>query len=108
MTRIALIAVAISLALSGLAFAHGDAPHIQGTVVSASDTTLVIKTKEGKTETLMLDASTKVMRGKARMTLQDVKAGTRVVVHSMKHGDRLMASEIDLPSAAAAKAAAKN
>jgi hypothetical protein len=29
-----------------------------------------------------------------------------VVVHSMKHGDRLMASEIDLP-AAAAKTAAK-
>jgi hypothetical protein len=100
MKRVA-AAVVLSLALSASAFAHGDAPHIQGTVVSASDTTLVVKTKDGKTETLMLDASTKVMRGKARATLQDLKAGSRVVVHPMKHGEAMMASEIDLPAAPA-------
>jgi hypothetical protein len=100
-------AVALVLALSGVAFAHGGAPHIQATVVSASDTTLVVKTKAGKTETLMLDASTRVMRGKKRVALQDVKEGDRVVVHPTKHGDHLLASPIDLPAAAAAKAPAK-
>ena len=39
----------------------------------------------------MVDASTKVMRGKKTATLKDVKEGDRVVVHSMKHGDQLMA-----------------
>jgi hypothetical protein len=99
MRRIA-AAFVLSLALSASAFAHGDVPHIQGTVVSANDTTLVVKTRDGKTETLVLDPSTKVMRGKARATLQDLKAGSRVVVHPMKHGEALMATEVDLPPAA--------
>jgi hypothetical protein len=96
MTRISAAVFALSLALAGLAYAHGDAPHIQGTVVSATETTIVVKTKTG-TQTLMIDASTKVMRGKKVAALKDVKAGDRVVVHSMKHGDQLMAQEIDLP-----------
>jgi hypothetical protein len=96
MTRICAALFTLSLAFSGLAYAHGDAPHIQGTVVSTTDAAIVVKTKTG-TETLMIDASTKVMRGKKTAALADVKVGDRVVVHSMKHGDQVMAAEIDLP-----------
>ena len=102
MKRISAAVFALSIALSGLAYAHGDAPHIQGTVVSATDTAIVVRTKTG-TQTLMIDASTKVMRGKKKAALKDVKAGDRVVVHSMKHGDQVMAEEIDLPATAATK-----
>ena len=96
MTRICAALFALSISFSGLAYAHGDAPHVQGTVVSTTDTAIVVKTKTGN-QTLMVDASTKVMRGKKTATLKDVKEGDRVVVHSMKHGDQLMAEEIDLP-----------
>jgi Tfp pilus assembly protein PilW len=96
MKRISATVFALSIAWSGLAYAHGDAPHILGTVVSSTDTAIVVKTKTGN-ETVMIDASTKVMRGKKAAALKDVKPGDRVVVHSMKHGDQVMAEEIDLP-----------
>ena len=38
-------------------------------------------------------------RGKKRAALADVKAGDRVVVHSMKHADKVMAAEIQLATA---------
>ena len=103
MKRLLATVFALSVALSGVVLAHGDQPHIQGTVVSATDTAIVVKTAKGN-QTLTVDSSTKVMRGKKSALLTDVKAGERVVVHPMKHGDQLMAMEIDL---AAAKAAPK-
>jgi len=102
MKRISAAACVLSIALSGVAYAHGDAPHVQGVVVSATASSLVLKTKAG-TQTLIVDSSTKVMRGKKKAALADVKAGDRVVVHSMKHGDQLMAEEIDLSTTTAKK-----
>jgi hypothetical protein len=58
----------------------------------------VVKTAKGN-QTLTIDASTKVMRGKTAASLKDVKVGERVVIHPMKHADQLMAAEIDLASA---------
>ena len=98
MKRVIAALFALSLALSGVAYAHGDTPHVQGTVVSATDTTIVIKTKAGN-QTFTIDNSTKVMRGKKRAALKDVQAGDRVVIHSMKHADHVMAKQIDLAGA---------
>ena len=104
MKRTFSLVFALSIALTALLSAHGDEPHIRGTVVSATDTAIVVKTTGGATQTLSIDSSTKVMRGKTKGSLQDVKVGDRVVVHVMKHPDRLMAEEIDLPAVAAKKA----
>ena len=95
---------ALSVAFTVLLSAHGDEPHVRGTIVSATDTAIVVKTTGGATQTLAIDASTKVLRGKTKGTLQDVKVGDRVVVHVMKHPGHLMAEEIDLPAVAAKKA----
>src|SRR5205085_685537 len=65
MKRISAAACVLSIALSGVAYAHGDAPHVQGVVVSATASSLVLKTKAG-TQTLIVDSSTKVMRGKKK------------------------------------------
>ena len=104
MKRTASLVFALSVALSAFVSAHGDEPHVRGTVVSATDTTLIVKTTAGASQTLAIDSSTKVLRGKTKGGLQDVKVGDRVVVHVMKHADRLMAEEIDLPAIAAKKA----
>jgi hypothetical protein len=106
MKRVLALVFAAALAMPAAAFAHGDEPHIQGTVVSATATAIVVKTAKGN-QTLSVDSSTKVMRGKKVASLADVKAGDRVVIHPMKHADQLMASEIDLAAPAAAKAPAK-
>jgi hypothetical protein len=102
MKRISAAVLAVSVALSGLAYAHGGEPHIRGTVVSATASALIVKTKTG-TQTLIVDASTKVLRGKKKAALADVKAGDRVVVHPMKHGEHLMAEEINLATASPKK-----
>ena len=99
MRRIVAFVFALSIALDGVAYAHGDEPHIRGTVVSATDTAIVVKTTAGKERTFVVTADTKVLRGKVRATLKDIKVGERVVIHAMKHLDHVMASEIDLPAA---------
>jgi len=106
MKRLLATVFALSLALTGVVFAHGDEPHVQGTVVSTTDTSIVVKTTKGN-QTLMVDGSTKVLHGKNVAALKDVKAGDRVVVHPMKHGDQLMAMEIDFATPAAKPTAKK-
>ena len=102
--RTSSLVFALFIALSSVLGGHGGQPHIRGSVVSATDSALVVKTTGGAMQTLTLDSSTKVLRGKVKGTLQDVKVGDRVVVHVMKHADSLMAEEIDLPAAAPKKA----
>ncbi len=104
MKRTAALAFALSVALTALLSAHDDAPHIRGTIVSATDTAIVVKPTTGANQTLTVGSDTKVLRGKTAASLKDVKVGDRVVVHTMKHGSQLMAEEIDLPAVAAAKA----
>jgi hypothetical protein len=104
MKRTIVLVFALSVTLAALLSAHGNEPHIRGTVVSATDTSIVVKTAGGASQTLAIDSSTKVLRGKTKGSLQDVKVGDRVVVHVMKHPDHLMAEEIDLPVLAAKKA----
>lgn len=99
MKRIAPMAFALSIALGEVAYTHGDEPHIRGTVVSTTGTTIVVKTTAGNNRTFVITADTKVVRGEARVTLKDIKVGERVVIHAMKHLDRVMASEIELAAA---------
>ena len=103
MKRTIALVSAIYLTLGGVASAHGDRPHIRGTVVSVSETAITVKTKAGTNQTLSITPETKVLRGKTPATLQDVKPADRVVIHTMKHQDQLMASEIALPTPAAKK-----
>ena len=103
MKRTAALVFALSVALTALLSAHDDAPHIRGTIVSATDTTIVVKPATGANQTLTVSSDTKVMRGKTAASLKDVKVGDRVVVHAMKHLDHLMAEEIDLPAIVAKK-----
>ena len=104
MKRTAALVFALSVALTALLSAHDEGLHIRGTVVSATDTAIVVKPTAGANQTLTVDASTKVLRGKTAVTLKDVNVGDRVVIHAMKHTDHLMAEEIDLPAVVAKKA----
>jgi hypothetical protein len=104
MKRIVSVVFSLAIAMGALLSAHGGEPHIRGVVVSATDTVLVVKPTSGSNQTLAIDATTKVLRGRSKGSLQDVKVGDRVVVHVMKHADHLMAEEIDLPGMAPKKA----
>ena len=71
--------VAFGLA-GGVAFAHGNAEHVRGTVASITDTAITVQVSAKKARTLTLNAKTMIMKGDAHLTLKDVKVGDRVVV----------------------------
>jgi hypothetical protein len=69
------------VAVSTVAVAHeGHAHKVMGTVAALHENHLEVKAVDGKTTTITLDDKTKVFRGKAKATAQDIKPGERVIV----------------------------
>jgi glycine betaine/choline ABC-type transport system substrate-binding protein len=104
----ALIALVFTLTLPAVALAHDGHPHkILGTVSSATTDQLVIKTKDGKEQTITIAATTKILKDKATATATDLAPGARVVVTAVTSKGVATAKEIRIGVAAAAKPAAK-
>jgi len=95
MNTLAVIAV---FCLHTLAFAHGDKPHVMGTVAVVDAQHLVVQTREGKTLSILLNKATRYRKGEAAATGADLKVGDRVVVDATGEGDTLTASEIRFAS----------
>ena len=102
--RNSLISAFVFALLTLPAFAH-DEMRVVGTVVSHSDTALVMKTKTGDLITLKMDKQTVVTRDKQKVGLAELKEGATVVVDG--YGDDsvdLLALEVRLvPAIAPAK-----
>jgi hypothetical protein len=80
-----------------------------GTVTMAATDHLMIKTSDGKNATIMVNAKTKVVRGKTAVTSADIKPGARVVVTMGSDKAPLVATEVQVgtaeqPTASAAAA----
>jgi len=110
-----LVICTLSIVLfAGLAFAHGDATHLMGTVSAVSADTVTIKDSAGKTVIVMLPRETKFLQNKKAVTKNDLKVGSRVVIDAKMDEKMKMysAEEIQIGAASAeakpaAKAAAK-
>lgn len=114
MKRILVALLGVIVFASGVALAHEGEDHmknkkVMGTVASvdAVKGRLEIKMKDGKSETISLDKTTKVMKGDKPAAIGDVAVGTRVVVTTMDHSGMTMATEIHLPATKAEPAPAK-
>ena len=70
-----------------------------GTVTDMDAQHLVVKTKDGKTQSVQVNEQTTYRRGKATATSGDLKVGDRVVVHTTGKEDPLTAGEIHFSSA---------
>jgi hypothetical protein len=91
----ALAAFMVMLALPSAALAHEGHPHkILGTVTSATADRLVLKTKDGKEQTILIAASTKVMKSQSAATAADLTPGARVVVTAITAKGVTTAKEI--------------
>jgi hypothetical protein len=96
--------LALGLLAPAAAWAHGGHTHnALGTVASIQGTHVAVKTTDGKTVTVMLDAKTTVTRGRTKLDATALKVGERVSVDYMQEKDMLMAKAIKLSTAAAAK-----
>jgi hypothetical protein len=98
------VVVVLALAVPALVVAHEGHTHkVLGTVVSNDDPHFDIKTTDGKTVTIMIDADTKVTRGAEKLDTSALKDGVRVSIEAMQDKDMLMAKTIKIGAAAAAK-----
>ena len=84
------------LMVAAVAFAHGDAEHVMGTVSAIQGDHVTVKLQDGKTQMVMFDKSTKYLNGDKKAKKEDVKVGTRVVIDAKmdEKMKMLLASEV--------------
>jgi hypothetical protein len=92
MAGVALLAV---LAAPAVVSAHtGHAHKVLGTIAAVSDTQLDVKTTDGKSVVVLLDAKTVYRQGKVRADAKMLKLGERVVVEAEQaEGAKLMTAK---------------
>jgi len=94
-------ALILTLALSQVAFAHEGGKHVLGQVKAVDAESLTIITTAKETVTVKLLPTTRYMKGKQPASLQDLKAGDRVVVHAKQNGQSIEAEEVHFNSSPA-------
>ena len=92
-------AALLLLLSSPLARAHNGLEHVMGTVAKVSASAIEVTTTAGKNTTVMVDASTKWMKGASAVKASDVKPGERVVIHAKPVNGKLEAVEVSVGTA---------
>ena len=98
--------VAIALALPAVARAHGGHAHkVMGTVSSIDGAHVTVKTTDGKTVMVMINAKTNITQGKTKLTAAGLKPGDRVVAEGTEEKEMIMATvvRVGAPASATAK-----
>ena len=99
--------VALALMVPAAARAHdGKDKTILGTISSIDGSNLMVKTADGKTTMVMLDAKTKVTQGKTTVDAKTLKVGDRVSASGPEEKGMISAETVKL-GAAPAKTTAK-
>lgn len=108
MNRIMMVTLlAVSLLVPAVARAHeGHSEKVMGTVSSVSGNNVMVKTTAGKTVMVMLDAKTKITRGKETIAASVLKVGDRVVAEGPLEKDMITATSLQVGGAATTKATA--
>ena len=73
--------VGIALALPSGALGHdGHGKKVLGTVTMAAADHVMVKTSDGKEQTIAVNAKTKILKGKTVVKSEELATGTRVVI----------------------------
>ena len=97
--------LAVVLVVPAVAVAHeGHAHKVMGTIASVDGKNLMVKTTDGKTVMVMLDAKTKITQGKNKVDVSALKVGDRVVAEGPEEKEMIMATTVQLGTAPAAAA----
>jgi hypothetical protein len=85
--------------VSNSLLAHGGKTHVMGTLTALDARHIEVKTKEGKTVSILLSKDTKYQKGNSTAAFSDIQIGQRVFVEATGKGDKMTASEIHLAPA---------
>jgi len=89
-----ILAICLGLFFSQSLWAHGDAEHILGVVMEATNHQVVVKTTKGETVTIAFDASTTFQQDGIHKKDARPQVGDRLVAEVSKKGDAMVAEEI--------------
>lgn len=99
-----LVALAAAPSVAG---AHEGHTHkVMGTISSVQGTNLMVKGTDGKTVMVMMDAKTKITKGKDKVEAAALKVGDRVVAEGPEDKGMITATTIKLGEATPAPSAA--
>ena len=85
----------------GVVSAHdGHLHRVMGTITMAAADHVMLKTAQGKDVTMQVTEKTKITKGKAAATIDDLKVGTRVVVTPVSEKEPLLAATIQVATTA--------
>jgi hypothetical protein len=88
-------ALVTALALPAAAWAHtGHAHKVMGTVSSVQGTNLMVKTTDGKTVTVMVNAKTKITQGKTAVAASALKVGDRIVAEGTEDKQKMVTATV--------------
>ena len=107
MNRIGMAALAllVTCAVPAVSLAHGGHAHkVMGTVSSVDGQNFTVKTTDGKTVMVMMDAKTKITRGKTKVDATSLKVGERIVAEGAEDKTMIMATSVQLAAAPATTA----
>ena len=97
---IAGLAIAAALVLPSVARAHGAHIHkVVGTVSTIDGNHVMVKTTDGKTVMVMLNAKTKITQGKAKADAAALKAGSRLVAEGTEDKGVVTATVVQIGTA---------
>lgn len=100
---IAAAVLALTLVVPARSYAHdGHAHTAMGTITSIQGTNLMVKTKDGKSVMVMLDAKTRITQGKTTVTPSALKVGDRIVAEGPEHEKMIMAATVKVGEVAQA------
>jgi phosphomannomutase len=94
-----LLALLLAFFLTGVAYAHNGMEHVMGTVGAITATTIDVKTGPESVRTVITNARTMWMKGKAMVKPADVHVGDRIVIHAAKKDGKLVAAEVEVGEA---------
>lgn len=89
--------LAAVIAVPVVAWAHeGHAHKVMGTVSSVSGNDLMVKTTDGTTVMVMLNAKTKITRGKEKLVASALKVGDRIVAEGAEDKGMVTAATVQV------------
>ena len=102
------LALVGALTVPAMGWAHkGHAHKVMGTVSSIDGKHIMVKTTDGKTVIVMLDAKTKITQGKTPLATSALKVGDRIVAEGAQEKDMLTAATLQIGTVPAAGATKK-
>ena len=90
----AVVALVGALLIPAVARAHEHDKTVMGTVSSVDGKNLMVKTADGKSVMVMMDAKTKITKGKMKLEVAGVKVGDRVVASGPEDKAMIMAETV--------------